>query len=104
MKTCTEVFDRFSNADEGFYKTQIPIAHMFYGGNPISRSEARRLGLALEPFKEAILDFTGVTHIGQAFAHELFVLWAKNNPTYKLIIQNEVEEVAKMINRVRNTK
>ncbi len=74
QKTVKEVFDRYTNPEEGFTHTSVPIAHMFTGGSPVSRSEARRLGGMLLRFKKATLDFTGVTGIGQAFTHELFVV------------------------------
>ena len=70
-KTTKEVFDRFSNVDDGFIKTQIPIAHIFPYGSPVSRSEGRRLGELILKFKEVDLDFTGVEEVGQAFCHEM---------------------------------
>lgn len=73
-KVLSEVFNTFAPVDEGFVKTIIPIAHMFPGGNPVSRSEARRLLESISVFTDIKLDFSGVEDIGQGFAHELFVL------------------------------
>lgn len=103
-KTVREVFDRFSNVDEGFIKTQIPIAHVFSGLGPISRSEARRLGELIEGFCEVDLDFTGVEEVGQAFVHELFIVWQGRNPHIKLNALNTNDDVEFMIKRVINTK
>lgn len=103
-KTSREVFDRFSNVDDGFIKTSIPIAHVFPNGDPISRSEARRLGELLSRFKEAELDFYGIEEVGQAFAHELFIVWQRNNPDITLTVLNPCENVDFMIKRVINTK
>ena len=103
-KTAREIFDRFSNVDEGFIKTSIPIAHFFPGGDPISRSEARRLGEMILSFKAVEMDFSGVEEIGQAFTHELFVLWKAKNPHIELIVKNACENVDFMIRRVVNTK
>ena len=103
-KTTKEVFDRFSNIEEGFIRTHIPIAHMFAYGNPISRSEARRLGALIYEFKEITLDFTGVEEVGQAFCHELFVVWQRNNPDIVIHIAGADENVNFMIQRVKNTK
>ena len=103
-KTTKEVFDRFSDIEEGFIRTHIPISHMFAYGNPISRSEARRLGELVSEFKEITLDFSGVEEVGQAFCHELFVVWQRNNPDVVLNIVNACEDVNFMIQRVKNTK
>ena len=103
-KTTKEVFDRFADIEEGFIRTHIPIAHMFAYGNPISRSEARRLGALIAEFKEITLDFTGVEEVGQAFCHELFVVWQRNNPDIVINVVEACEDVNFMIQRVRNTK
>lgn len=103
-KISKDVFDRFSDIDEGFIRTHIPIAHMFPYGNPISRSEARRLGALISEFREITLDFAGVEEVGQAFCHELFVVWQGNNSNSLLHTINECENVHFMIQRVKNTK
>lgn len=103
-KTAREVFDRFSNVEEGFVRTAIPIAHFFPNGDPISRSEARRLGEVISGFREVELDFAGTEEVGQAFVHELFVVWQRSNPEIHLTVQNVCENVDFMIRRVLNTK
>lgn len=103
-KTTREVFNRFSNVDEGFIKTQIPIAHIFSGTGPVSRSEARRLGELIVKFKEVDLDFVNVEEVGQAFVHELFIVWQRTNPDIKLNVLSACDDVDFMIRRVINTK
>ena len=103
-KTTKEVFDRFSSVDEGFIKTQIPIAHIFPNGSPVSRSEARRLGELVLKFKEIELDFTSVDEVGQAFCHELFIVWQARNPDKQINVVNASKDVMNMISRVKNTK
>ncbi len=103
-KTTREVFDRFSDVDEGFIKTQIPIAHIFPYGNPVSRSEGRRLGELISKFKEVSLDFIGVEDVGQAFCHEIFVVWQNRHTDVTLNICNANKDVDWMIRRVKNTK
>ncbi len=100
QKTVKEVFDCYTNPEEGFTHTSVPIAHMFTGGSPVSRSEARRLGGMLLRFKKATLDFTGVKGIGQAFTHELFVVWQRRNPEIELNCIGMEEDVERMIRRV----
>ena len=102
-KTTREVFDRFSNVDDGFIKTQIPIAHIFSGAGPVSRSEARRLGELIVKFKEVDLDFSNVDEVGQAFVHELFIVWQNRNPNILLNVLNANDDVDFMIKRVKNT-
>lgn len=103
-KSTKEVFDRFADMEEGFIRTHIPIAHMFAYGNPISRSEARRLAALIADFKEITLDFTGVEEVGQAFCHELFVVWQQSNPDIIIRVTGACEDVDFMIQRVKNTK
>lgn len=103
-KTIKEVFDRFSDMESGFYKTHIPIAHVFPNGTPVSRSEARRLCSLFTEFKEVNLDFYGVEQLGQAFVHEIFVVWQRRNPEIKINIENANDNISGFIKRVINTK
>lgn len=98
------IFDMFSDSDRGFFRTQIPIAAMYSNGSPVSRSEARRLCSYIDKFEDITLDFTDVSSIGQAFAHELFVVFKNNNPNTEINVENANEAVSKMISRVKNTK
>lgn len=102
-KVLSEVFNIFAPVDEGFVKTTIPIAHMFSGGNPVSRSEARRLLGSISVFTDINLDFSGVEEIGQGFAHELFVLGKQKYPHINLKTTNTCKIVENMIKRVINT-
>lgn len=103
-KNVRKVFDRFSDVEEGFIRTHIPIAHMFPSGSPVSRSEARRLGELISGFKEIDLDFSDVEEVGQAFSHELFIVWQSRNPDVVLNVTNANEAVDHMIRRVKNTQ
>lgn len=102
-KVLSEVFNTFAPVDEGFIKTSIPIAHMFSLGNPVSRSEARRLLGSISAFTDITLDFAGVEEIGQGFAHELFVLGKQKHPHINLKTINACKAVEDMIKRVINT-
>ncbi len=102
-KVLSEVFNTFAPVDEGFIKTTIPIAHMFSGGNPVSRSEARRLLESISVFTDITLDFAEVEEIGQGFAHELFVLGKQKYPHINLKTANTCKTVEDMIRRVINT-
>lgn len=102
-KTIKEVFDRFSDMESGFYKTHIPIAHVFPNATPVSRSEARRLCSLFAEFKEVNLDFYGVEQLGQAFVHEIFVVWQKRNPEIKINVENANDNISNFIKRVIKT-
>jgi len=102
-KVLSEVFNTFAPVDEGFIRTTIPVAHMFSGGNPVSRSEARRLLGSIALFNDIDLDFSGVEEIGQGFAHELFVLGKQKYPHINLRTVNTCKTVEDMIKRVINT-
>lgn len=102
-KVLSEIFNTFAPADEGFIKTTIPVSHMFSGGNPVSRSEARRLLESISVFSDINLDFSGVEEIGQGFAHELFVLGKQKYPHINLRTTNTCKAVENMIKRVINT-
>lgn len=101
-KTMKEVFDRFSDIENGFYKTILPIKNIF-DDYPVSRSQAKRLVRRCENFREVVLDFSEVDDLGQGFAHELFVVFGKAHPNIKLVPMNANEQVVKMIAHVRNT-
>lgn len=102
-KDLKEIMDLYSDSDRGFFKTQLPIAHIFPNRYPVSRSEARRLGAMISKFEEVSLDFSGVERIGQGFAHELFVVFPAHNPKIQLATTNACPEVQGMIDRVIHT-
>lgn len=103
-KQLKDIFSMFANPERGFFKTQIPIAHMFTSGYPVSRSEARRLAAYIRPFEEVTLDFKNVPNVGQAFTHEMFCVFQAANPHVVINTINENEDVNNMICRVKNTK
>lgn len=102
-KRVDEVFNRFSDVEEGFFKTEIPMAHLFPNGYPVSRSEARRLFGMIRDFREVTLDFAGIESVGQAFVHEFFVILSPRNSEQKIILKNVPDGVKRMILRVKNT-
>lgn len=91
QKISSDIFNQYADAEKGFYRTRLPIIHMVEDGFPVSRSQARRIYHLVERFEEVILDFQCVKEIGQAFVHELFVVFAKKNPEIKLIWKMRVK-------------
>lgn len=92
----------FSDVDGGFTKTRIPIKNI-YETYPVSRSQAKRLCHRFDKFQEIVLDFDGIDEIGQAFAHEIFVVFQNNHKDITLVPENTNEDVKKMICHVKQT-
>jgi hypothetical protein len=98
-RTDKQVFDQYSSgADYGFTKTVVPVRLAQYGEDKlISRSQAKRLLARIDLFRSVILDFRGVESIGQAFADEIFRVFAGAHPTTELIPTNANTDVQGMI-------
>lgn len=103
-RTAKKVFDQYASPDDdyGFNKTVVPVNLAQYGNDKlISRSQAKRVVSRLELFKTILLDFTGVPSIGQAFADEIFRVFAKEHPTISVLPIHANSEVQRMITRVK---
>lgn len=100
-RSTKKVFDKFVTDDDyGFTKTVVPVKLMRYGDdNLISRSQAKRLLGRFERFKVVILDFAGVTTVGQAFADEVFRVFKTEHPHVELVTIHANSEVKRMISR-----
>jgi hypothetical protein len=102
-RTPKEVFDKYASSEEdyGFNKTVVPVQLAQYGNDKlISRSQAKRVVARLELFKTILFDFTGVPTIGQAFADEIFRVFAKEHPNIEIYPIHANSEVKRMIARV----
>ena len=88
--------------DYSFSKTSIPVKLAAFGDeNLLSRSQAKRLVARADRFKNVELDFSDVEEIGQAFADEVFRVFAKAHPHVALNAVNASAYVAGMIKRVK---
>ncbi|MBA2492171.1 MAG: STAS-like domain-containing protein [Gammaproteobacteria bacterium] len=65
----------------------------------VSRAEAKRIASRLECLEEVVLDFDGVAAIGQAFADELFRVFAAVHPNIRITPVNTAPAVDQMIRR-----
>jgi anti-sigma regulatory factor (Ser/Thr protein kinase) len=95
------VFDDYAGPDEfQFNKTVIPVRLAQYENEKlVSRSQAKRLLARIERFRHVIFDFCGVQAIGQAFADEIFRVYAHNHPDIVLVPVKMEPNVEKMVNR-----
>ena len=96
------VFDNYTSGpdDFNFNKTVIPVRLASYENeNLVSRSQAKRLLLRVERFQNVVFDFDGVSKIGQAFADEIFRVYAAKHPDLMLLPIEMNEDVEFMVNR-----
>ncbi|MBI2627031.1 MAG: DUF4325 domain-containing protein [Parcubacteria group bacterium] len=99
-RTTQEIFDQFSNQEIGFGKTIVAVALSADPDDPhISRSQAKRLLVGLEKFRQIVLDFKGVNSVGQAFVDEVFRVFKNEHPNIEIQYFNANEEVEAMIKR-----
>lgn len=102
-RTTRKIFDQYSSGDDyGFNKTVVPVKLAQYGNDKlISRSQAKRLLARIELFKTVIFNFTGIDSIGQAFADEIFRVFANHHPEVELLTTHANSEVRRMIERAK---
>ncbi len=103
QRKIADVFDQYSSVDGGFTKTKIPIRNIFDRA-PVSRSQAKRVCNRLDEFDEVVLDFDGIDWMGQAFAHQMFVVYQNQHPDMSLHAVNMNENVEKIYRHVLQTK
>lgn len=78
----------------------VPLRLAQYEGEKlVARSQARRVAHRFERFKRVELDFAGITEIGQAFADEMFRVFAAAYPQICITPLNTTPAVAQMIKR-----
>ena len=76
-----------------------------YGNDKlISRSQGKRVVARIELFKTVLFDFTDVSTIGQAFADEIFRVFASDHPEIDIFPLKANSEVKRMIGRVKAAK
>ena len=103
-RTSKKVFDQYSVKPEEstFDRTYVPVQLAKFGDEfLVSRSQAKLLLTRFERFKEVVLDFTGVSSLGQAFADEIFRVFSIAHPDVSLTVVNVNSQVQQMINRAK---
>jgi hypothetical protein len=68
-------------------------------GGLAARSQARRIPQGLRTAATVELDFAGITEIGQAFADEMFRVFAQAHPQIRITPLNTAPAAAQMIKR-----
>ena len=103
-RSLKEVFDQFTSpeGDYKFDKTMVPVKLAEQNPNDlVSRSQAKRLLLRIDRFRTVVLDFANVDQIGQAFADEIFRVFARSHPNVDLQVDNANDDVTRMIKRAQ---
>lgn len=99
-KDLKNIFDEYSSDSYEFNKTSVAVRLYKMGSMYISRSQGRRIMTGLDKFAEVVLDFRHISTVGQAFADEVFRVWARNNPRTKVTFEHANENVSFMIQHV----
>jgi len=100
-RTLKSIFDQFTSGEDfAFSKTVVPVELAQYGSEALmSRSQAKRILNRIEKFKTVMFDFARVETIGQAFADEIFRVFANSHPEIELLPINANPDVQAMISR-----
>ncbi|SEH07615.1 STAS-like domain-containing protein [Candidatus Venteria ishoeyi] len=101
-RTIKSIFDSFTSGPDEFQfnKTVIPVKLAEYENEKlVSRSQAKRLLARVERFSNVIFDFSDVAFIGQAFADEIFRVYATKHPYIVLLPVEMNSSVKMMVNR-----
>jgi anti-sigma regulatory factor (Ser/Thr protein kinase) len=103
-RTVRKIFDQYSSGENyGFNKTVVPVKLAQYGNDKlVSRSQAKRILARVELFKIVIFDFEGVDVVGQAFADEIFRVFAQAHPDIQLVTKNTNSAVTRVIARAKS--
>jgi len=91
------IFKKYSpeEYDYSFEKTTIKLK--LVKPTYVSRSEAKRILMGLEKFREITMDFKGVENVGQGFIDEIFRVFKSKHPNIKIIPKNCNQAVLSMI-------
>jgi anti-sigma regulatory factor (Ser/Thr protein kinase) len=86
-RTTRKILSQFSvEGSYGFNKTVVPVELARYGTDQlVSRSQAKRVLARVDQFSQVLLNFTGVDEIGQAFADEIFRVFASEHPDIEIL-------------------
>ena len=103
-RSMNKIFNRFAAPEEfAFTRTVVPVRLAQYGDDRlISRSQAKRLVNRVDRFKTVIFDFDGVDSIGQAFADEVFRVFANRHPEIELHAVKMTRSVRNMVSRAKS--
>lgn len=97
-----EIYAKYSSGPDEFTfaRTVVPVRLARIGEDElVSRSQAKRLLERVDRFTVVEFDFSGINSIGQAFADEVFRVFAIAHPDVELIASHAATEVQQMVRR-----
>jgi hypothetical protein len=80
---------------------ELPNPAQYGNDKLISRSQARRVVARVDLFKVVVFNFTSVPTIGQAFADEIFRVFAQQHPEIEIYASHANSEIKRMIERAK---
>ncbi len=95
----SDIFRSYTSDSYEFSKTIVDVKLYRIDTEYISRSQARRVLVGLDKFKQITLDFKNVKTVGQAFADEVFHVWKQAHLDIEIKAINGNENVDFMIKR-----
>lgn len=99
-KTSKEIMEKYTDEEIGFGKTIVAVALSADPNDPhVSRSQAKRLMMGLDKFTTIVLDFKGVSSVGQAFVDQVFRVFQNEYPQITIHYINASKDVELMIKR-----
>lgn len=102
--TTAGVFKKYEDEDHSFVRTHVPVRLARYGNEQlVSRSQAKRVLSRFDRFTEVILDFDGVSQIGQAFADEIFRVFRAEHPEIQVWAVRTSPQIDAMISHVTSS-
>lgn len=100
QRTPKEIMDQYADQEICFGKTIVAVALSADPSDPhVSRSQAKRLLMGLEKFRQVVLDFKGIQTVGPSFVDEIFRVFQNEYPEIKIQYFNANEEVDAAIRR-----
>lgn len=102
-RSVKKIYEQYSPGEEfGFTKTVVPVVLAKYGNDSlVSRSQAKRLLARVELFKTVIFHYAGVDTIGQAFADEIYRVFANQHPEIEILSSGGNADIKQMISRAK---
>lgn len=99
------IFEEYSTTSDATNFDRTVVALDLAGTGPlVSRSQAKRVLSRVSKFREAVLDFSQVDEVGQAFADEVFRVYANEHPGVNILAINTSASVSQMIARARQAE
>lgn len=101
-RTPQQIFGEYADieSDYTFTRTHVPVFIAQHGEEQlVSRSQAKRLLARFDRFDVILLDFKGIAFIGQAFADEVFRVFATEHPHTQIAPLNMSTQVERMVRR-----